>query len=90
AIKISRGQELAAKSPMLMRFLKRGMVEGFETWKGAYLENRRNRQILERMAFRMKYACVVQAFHDWDTFVDIRVSERFDQVKSAVSTSLRQ
>ena len=60
ALRIAHGEELAAKSPLLLRFLKRPMVRGFEGWRDAFREQKRHRQILERMAFRMQYACVVQ------------------------------
>jgi hypothetical protein len=55
------------------RWLKRPMVHTFEAWRDTYQTEKRNRQILERMAYRLRNACVVAAFADWNNYVDIMV-----------------
>ena len=87
--KIALKEQMCAKSPLLMRWLKRPLYTTFEGWKSDYLTEKRNRQILERMAYRMRNACVVQALHDWNEYVDLCVQERFAELKTATAAALR-
>jgi len=88
--KIALREQMCASSALLLRWLKRPMYQCFELWRDKWQELRRNRRILERMAYRMKNACVVASFNDWNRFVDIMVEERFEELKLAVSEALQR
>jgi hypothetical protein len=47
-------------------------------------------QVLARMAYRLRNACVVAAFHEWNAFVDVMVGERFESLKAATAAALRR
>jgi hypothetical protein len=87
--KIALKEQLCASSPLLMRWLKRPMSRTFVGWQELYQTEKRNRQILERMAYRLQNACVVAAFADWNHYVDVMVGERFDALKAATAAALR-
>ncbi len=47
-------------------------------------------QVLARMAYRLRNACVVAAFLEWNAYVDIMVGERFESLKTATAAALRR
>ena len=84
-------REMAAKgSKTLMRIAKRPMVRCFEAYKEYYEKERRNRQIVARIAYRWNNACVVLAFNNWITFVDMAIEERREALRDAVMDAMQR
>lgn len=54
--KIKLKEDMCAASPLLMRWLKRPMSRCYDAWMELYQKEKRNRQILERMAYRLQNA----------------------------------
>ena len=83
-------REMAAKgSKTLMRIVKRPMVRCFEAYKEYFEKERRNRQIVARIAYRWNNACVVVAFNNWITFVDMAIEERREALRNAVLDAMQ-
>jgi hypothetical protein len=83
-------REMAAKgSKTLMRIAKRPMVRCFEAYKEYYLKERRNRQIVARIAYRWNNACVVLAVNNWITYVDMAIEERREALRNAVLDAMQ-
>ena len=83
-------REMAAKgSKTLMRIAKRPMVRCFEAYKEYYEKERRNRQIVARIAYRWNNACVVLAFNNWTIFVDMAIEERREALRQAVLDAMQ-
>ena len=87
--KIALKEQMCSASPLLMRWLKRPMARTYKAWHELYETEKRNRKILERMAYRLRNACVVAAFADWNVFVDVMVAERFEELKAATAAALQ-
>ena len=87
--KIALKEQMCSASPLLMRWLKRPMARTYAAWLELYKTEKRNRQILERMAYRLRNACVVAAFADWNVFVDVMVAQRFQELKAATAAALQ-
>ena len=84
-------REMAAKgSKTLMRIAKRPMVRCFEAYKEYYEKERRNRQIVARIAYRWQNACVVLSFNNWIVFVDMAIEERREALRNAVLDAMQQ
>jgi len=83
-------REMAAKgSKTLMRIAKRPMVRCFEAYKEYYEKERRNRQIVARIAYRWNNACVVLAVNNWITYVDMAIEERREALRNAVLDAMQ-
>ena len=83
-------REMAAKgSKTLMRIVKRPMVHCFELYKEYFEKERRNRQIVGRIAYRIGNACVVLAFNNWIAFVDMAIEERREALRNAVLDAMQ-
>lgn len=87
--KIEQREQMAGSSPMLRRWMQRGMGKCFSLWRDRWETSKRNHKILDRMAYRIKHACVVSAFGNWNSFVDINITERYEDLKRAVKASLQ-
>ena len=79
---------LAAKSPIIARFLKRAMVEAFAEWHTLAAEAARHLRIIKRMRMRVVYAAAIAALQQWAVYMEDMVQERHEELVSCAQTAL--
>lgn len=81
-------EAMLEKSTLILRWLKRPMIQCWAAWSAHCEEQRRRDQVLKRLRYRMLNAGAVRAISEWQHMIRLNKEERRQMLYFAVSDAV--